>query len=253
MNVDAFVTLEIRGHAALIRFNRPEQLNAMNSRMIEQLCEALVAAGAAQDAKVIVLGGHGKSFMAGADIKEYAELTEETFADFQRRGARVYALIEQLPKLVVAAVNGYALGGGFEIALASDLIVAHTEARLGLPEIRLGLLPGGGGTQRLMRKLPYNRALELLVTGAARQATQWHEWGVVNVLSEGDAVEAALDWCQRFAEASPPALAQAKRLVRAARDLSFADGLAKEYEALRSLHQTPYAKARIDEFARRGG
>jgi enoyl-CoA hydratase/carnithine racemase len=252
MNNDTFVTLEIRDHVALVRFNRPEQLNAMNSRMIAQLCDALVAADAEAGVKVIVLGGHGSSFMAGADIKEYAALTEDTFAGFQRRGARVYALIEQSPKLVVAAVNGYALGGGFEIALASDLIVAHAEAKLGLPEIRLGLLPGGGGTQRLMRKLPANRALELLVTGAARTAEQWHDWGVVNVVSEGDAVEAAIGWCQRFAEASPEALAHAKRLTRAARDLPFADGLAQEYEALRELHRTPYAKARIDEFARRG-
>jgi len=249
---DLFVTYEIRGHAALIRFNRPGQMNAMNSRMIDQICAALAEAGAAPGVRLIVLAGHGKSFMAGADIKEYAQLTEATFADFQRSGARIYAMIESSPKLVVAAVNGYALGGGFEIALASDLIVANADAKLGLPEIRLGLVPGGGGTQRLLRKLPYNRALELLVTGAARQATQWHEWGVVNVLTEGDAVEAAIDWCSRFAESSPDALAQAKRLARAARDRSFADGLAEEYEALRALHQTPYAQARIQEFARRG-
>lgn len=247
---ESFVTSERRGHAGLIRFNRPGQLNAMNTAMIEQLCDAIAAASADASLKVIILAGHGDSFMAGADIKEYAQLTEVTFADFQRRGARIYELIEECDKVVVAAVNGYALGGGFEIALASDLIVARNDAKLGLPEIRLGLVPGGGGTQRLMRKLPQNRALELLLTGNARAAMQWHEWGVVNVLSQDDAVAAALDWCQRFADSSPEALACVKRLARAARDLPFADGLAAEYEALRTLHRTPYAKARIYEFAR---
>ena len=245
-----FITYELRGAAALIRFNRPEQLNAMNSRMIRQICEAIARADAAPEARIIVLGGHGTSFMAGADIKEYAQLTDQTFAEFQRQGARIYSMIEDSSKLVVAAVNGHALGGGFEIALASDLIVANAQARLGLPEIRLGLVPGGGGTQRLVRKLPYNRALELLVTGAAREATQWHEWGVVNVIAEGDAVEAALAWCGRFAESSPEALAQAKRLARAARDRQFAAGLEEEYEALRLLHRTPYAQAHIEAFAR---
>lgn len=245
------VTSSVSDHVATILFNRPAQLNAMNSRMIDALCDALAEASANPQVKVVILGGHGTSFMAGADIKEYAQLNPQSFADFQERGARVYELIEQADKVVVAAVNGYALGGGFEIALAADLVVAQRDAKLGLPESRLGLVPGGGGTQRLLRKLPYNRAVELLMTGAARPAPLWHEWGVVNVLAEGDALEAARQWCERLAEASLPALVALKRLARDARDLPFDAGLARERQALNALHETPYALARIDEFARK--
>ena len=147
------ITVERRGTVALLTFARPDQLNAMSGAMVEEIVAAIANTERDDTARALVLRGAGGNFMAGADIKAYAQQSAEAFRDFQESAGRIYGALESLAKPVIAAIEGYALGGGFEIALSADLIVAHPDAKLGLPEVKLGLVPGGGGTQRLARKL----------------------------------------------------------------------------------------------------
>jgi len=249
---DASIEVEVNQGLALLRFNRPEQLNAITSAMQSALIEALDRAEADANVAAIVLTGNGRAFMAGADLKEYAALDAAGFRAFQARGRRVYERVEQNRKLVVAAVNGYALGGGFEMVLAADLVVARRGIKLGLPEVKLGLVPGGGGTQRLARKIGPNRALELLVTGQPRSAEELSEWGLVNRLTDDDVVSAARAMLSPVLEHPIEAVMQLKHLLRLSQQVPLGEGLDREAEVLQSLFEnSPTAQAKIREFAGR--
>jgi enoyl-CoA hydratase/carnithine racemase len=176
------IKLEVSDKVAWIIFNRPDQLNAMNALMMNEIVDALekVNTMPGEEASVCVITGEGKAFMAGADIKEYAQQTSADFDTFQTKGRSLYATIEGNSKPVIAAVNGYAFGGGFEIALACDMMVASAYAKFALPEIGLNLIPGGGGTQRLPQKLGINLANELLMTGKVVTADWLLQRGLVN-------------------------------------------------------------------------
>ncbi len=250
---DTSIEMEVSQRVALLRFNRPEQLNAITSAMQSALIDALERAEADENVAAIMLTGNGRAFMAGADLKEYAALDASGFRAFQARGRQVYERVQQNRKLVVAAVNGYALGGGFEMVLAADLVVARRGAKLGLPEVKLGLVPGGGGTQRLARKVGPNRALELLVTGQARSAEELNEWGLVNRLAEDDVVSAAQAFLAPVLEHPTEAVIELKRLLRLSQELPLDEGLDREAEVLQSLFEgSPTAQAKIREFASRG-
>ena len=189
--------------------------------------------------------------MAGADIKEYAGQSEPAFDDFQSRGRRMYAAIEENPKPVIAAVNGYALGGGFELLLCCDLVIASRDAKMGLPEIRLALVPGGGGTQRSVARLGRNRANYLLLTGAVFPAANFAEWGLVNeIVDPAHLMARVLALATDIAAAPPEATAGLKTLTRFAEtggDL--ADGLDREGELVRRLFRSDIAKRRVRAFA----
>lgn len=174
--------LEVKERVAWIVFDRAGQLNAMNALMMNEIISALTYVNSAPSEKIgaCVLTGEGRAFMAGADLKEYARQSNSEFDAFQTKGRDLYAAIEGNAKPVVAAVNGYAFGGGFEIALACDMIIASQWAKFALPEILLALIPGGGGTQRLPMKLGRNLANELLMTGKTVNAQWLLERGVVN-------------------------------------------------------------------------
>jgi len=161
------IIFNIEDKIAWLKFNRPQQLNAMNSDMMNEIIDALkkIDAASADHIRVAVITGIGKAFMAGADIKEYASQTEAQFNDFQKNGRNVYTLIEENSKPVIAAINGFAFGGGLEIALACDMIVAAEGAKMGLPEILLNLIPGGGGAIRLAKKIGVNRTNEIVMGG----------------------------------------------------------------------------------------
>ena len=146
-------TLTLENRLAIVRFDRPDQLNAISTAMQIALISELDRLERDPKVAAIVLTGNGRAFMAGADLKEYATFDADGFRDFQARGRKVYERVERNHKLVVAAVNGYALGGGFEMVLAAHLVVARRGAKMGLPEVNLGLVPGGGGTQRLAKKI----------------------------------------------------------------------------------------------------
>jgi len=183
-----FIKYKVFNRVAWIRFNRPDQLNAMNRQMMDEIIESLKVVNDANDIEiaVAVVTGEGKAFMAGADIKEYAQQTKEEFEAFQSMGRTLYAAIEENSKPIIAAVNGYAFGGGFEIALACDMILCKQYAKFGLPEINLNLIPGGGGTQRLTRKIGSNLANEIIMTGRAVTAEQMWARGVVNHIYKKD-------------------------------------------------------------------
>ncbi len=244
------ITWQVDGAVGTLTFNRPERLNAMGRRMMDEIITCLEDSARDSSVRVLVLTGAGKAFMAGADIKEYAAASDEEFRAFQQRGAALYAALERHPCPCIAAVRGYALGGGFEIALACDLVYASESARFGLPEIKLALVPGGGGTQRLPRKIGINRSKELLMSGRAASAAEMHEWGVVNtVFSDEEYDSGVRELAAKLADREPAALAKLKELVGRAAPPPEAEALAAEQAALLELAQSDEARRRIREFA----
>jgi len=175
------LTVERDGAVAIVTVNRPKVLNALNNATLTELAAAMTALGAAGDIRCVVLTGAGdKSFVAGADINELATQSPVGGREYALKGQQALDTIEHLGKPVIAAINGYALGGGCELAMACTLRIAADTARLGQPEINLGLIPGFGGTQRLARLVGSGRALEWLLTGDQISAAEAHRIGLVN-------------------------------------------------------------------------
>ena len=175
------ILCEINEGIALVTVNRPESLNALNSQVLAELECVLYGIELDNDAQVVIITGAGeKAFVAGADIKEMAAMTSYQGHQFSLRGQRLMLFIEKMTKPVIAAVNGYALGGGLELALACDVIYASDDARFGFPEVTLGIIPGFGGTQNLARLIGPNRAKELVLSGRIIPAAKAAAWGIVN-------------------------------------------------------------------------
>lgn len=204
---------ERAGHIAVIRLNRPEALNAVNAALSTAAGEALERAAADPEVRVVVVTGNGRAFCAGADLKELAagrsvaapEHPEWGFAGIVRHW---------IDKPLIAAVNGYAMGGGTEIALACDLVVAAEDARLGLPEVKRGLIAAAGGVVRLQRQIPLKRALQMALTGDAVDVQEAAEWGLVNVVARpGAALEEAMVLAQRIAANAPLSVQHTKRVM----------------------------------------
>ena len=183
------IIFEVENKIATIFFNRPKALNALNNALFDELNQALDQVEQNPDIRVLILTGAGdKAFVAGADILELNQMNPLQAKYFSRKGQKIFSKIEALPIPAIAAVNGYALGGGSEAALACDFIYASEKAVFGLPEINLGLIPGFGGTQRLARKLGINRAKEMIFTGQNINADQAREFGLVNRVCAPDAL-----------------------------------------------------------------
>ena len=175
------VVLETEGPLAILKVNRPKALNALNSATLEEILSAARELDAAPQIKVVIVtGGGDKAFIAGADIVEMKDMTPTQAVAFSHRGHIALSALENMQKPVIAAVNGYALGGGFEVALACDIIYAAEKARLGFPEVTLGIFPGFGGTQRLPRLIGKGKAKELIYTGKMVTAQEAFEMGIVN-------------------------------------------------------------------------
>jgi enoyl-CoA hydratase len=181
------ILIDIVDGIGVVTINRPQVLNALNSEVVEALQSALREVERNADVKVVVITGAGeKAFVAGGDIKEMSAMDPAAARAFSRRGHRLITFMEQMTKPIIAAVNGYALGGGLELALACDFIYASETARLGLPEVTLGAIPGFGGTQNLPRLIGPNRAKELIFSGRQLTAQQAREWGLVNEVAPAD-------------------------------------------------------------------
>lgn len=195
------------GAIAIVTINRPKVLNALNTATMEELTKAFAELGADDSVRAIVLTGGGeKSFVAGADINELAVQTPVGGRDHAQRGQRVLDAIESLGKPVIAAINGFAFGGGCELAMACTLRVAADTAKLGQPEINLGLIPGYAGTQRLTRLVGRGVAMEILLTGDAISAAEAHRIGLVNrVVPAGDLMTEAKKLAQQLASKAPVA------------------------------------------------
>jgi enoyl-CoA hydratase len=229
---------------ATITFHRPKALNALNQALLAEWSQALDAIAAEEDIRVLILTGAGeKSFVAGADIAELATYTPLQAKIFSRAGHSVIAKLQELPIAVIAAVNGFALGGGSEIALACDFIYASENARFGLPEITLGLIPGFGGTQRLPRLIGANRAKELIFTGKMISANEAAQIGLVNkVVAPGALMEEVLKTARDIAAKGRVSLREAKQAVNRGLDADLATGCSLETDAFALTLASPDAK-----------
>jgi enoyl-CoA hydratase len=239
-----------RGSALVLTFNRPGKLNAISSPMLRELDRRLGEAEADPEVRSLVLTGAGeRAFVAGADIAEYAGADHEAFVRYQAESRRLFSWLDEFGKPVIGAVNGYALGGGFEIALCCDLLVASTAARFGLPEGLLGLSPGGGGTQRLTRAAGPFVAADVLLAGRRLTAEDAYRLGLVaEVVEPGRLLGAALDKAGQVARVAPLAARAMLSLVRTAMEAPLADGLGREQDALAGLHRTADAAEGIRAF-----
>jgi enoyl-CoA hydratase len=241
---------ERRGASVLLTFNRPDKLNALSMPLLQELERRLDAAEAQRDVRVVILTGAGeKAFVAGADIAEYAELDEVAFDEYQRLSRRVFSRIDGFGKPVIGAINGYALGGGFEIALCCDVLIASHNARFGLPEGLIGLSPGGGGTQRLTRAVGPFVAADVLLSTRRLSADEAVRVGLVSeVVKVEDLLPRAVEKADAMTKVAPLATAELLRLVDVAGDAPLEEGLTLEQEALARLRRTADATEGITAF-----
>lgn len=218
------ILVENNNKIARITINRPNQLNALNKETIGELHTALSAANDDASIGVIILTGSGeKSFVAGADIKEFADFSIAQGGELAQNGQKtLFSFIENFSKPVIAAVNGFALGGGLELAMASHIRVASSNARMGLPEVSLGVIPGYGGTQRLAQLVGKGKANEMVFTAGMIKADEALEWGLVNyVVEQEDLLTKAEEIAGKILANSPMAIASAIRAINA----NFEDGV----------------------------
>lgn len=243
------VELTRQGSCALLTLNRPEALNALSFEILREIGAAFDEVAGWNDVRALLIIGAGdKAFCAGADIKE---LRNRSLMD-QKRGAElgqaVFAKLDTLPVASVALVNGYAFGGGSELALACSFRLASPNAVFGLPEVKLGLIPGYGGTQRLPRLVGEARALEIIMTGRNVKADEAERIGLVNAVVEGDLLQAGLDFAGRFTRYSLPVLDLARRAVQRAGDLPLTEGLRVEAELSTLAYRTADAEEGMAAF-----
>ncbi len=210
--------VDVEDHIATVSINRPDKHNALSMQMIGELDELFVSLQEDEEVGGVVITGVGqKAFAAGADISELHNLRFRSGERVSERGQAALSRIESSGKPVIAAVEGYALGGGCELALAAHLRVASAQASFGLPELGLGLMPGYGGTQRLPRLIGKGRALELILDGNPVDAARAYEIGLVNkVVGEGETVEASRKWLKHIIKKAPIAISMAIRSIHAA-------------------------------------
>lgn len=207
------IRLEVDGAIATLTLDRPKALNALNSKTFLEM-ESALSSLPPQARALIVTGAGEKAFVAGADIAEMANISAPQAREFSALGHRVFLQLESLPIPTIAAVNGFALGGGLELALACDLIYASEKARLGMPEVKLGLIPGFGGTQRLARLLGKMRAKELMFTADQLDAARAKEVGLVlEVLPPERLLAHCREVAEKILQNGPLAVSQAKRVV----------------------------------------
>jgi enoyl-CoA hydratase len=232
------VELSRRQEFAIITLNRPEALNALSFKIVDEIGKAIDEA-AAGDARALLFTGAGdRAFSAGADI---TELMGRGLGDQKAgamRGQRTFAKLDHIPQPSVAVINGYAFGGGMELALACNFRLGTANAKVGLPEIKLGLIPGYGGTIRLPRLIGEGRALELVMTGRTVEAEEAERIGLVNRLIEGDPIEAAMAFAREFTGYSMPALGLARESVMRALDVPVLEGLKIEADLNTLAFQT---------------
>ena len=246
------VRVETDGGVATIRLDRPP-MNAINSEVQEQLRAAAAAVSADPDVRAVVIYGGEKVFAAGADVKEFSALSH---ADMVRDAARVMSSIDslaQIPKPVIAAVTGYALGGGCELALTADFRVAADDAKLGQPEILLGIIPGMGGTQRLPRLVGPAKAKDLIFTGRFVDAQEALAIGLVDVVvPAAEVYETAVKMARKFAKGPALALAAAKAAIDGGLDGDLATGLRLESHLFASVFATEDREIGIASFIESG-
>jgi enoyl-CoA hydratase len=243
------ILTETRGRVGLITLHRPKALNALCDRIMGELGEALRAYDADAGIGAIVITGSEKAFAAGADIKEMKDRAYPAvyFDDFI---AKRWETVLTIQKPVIAAVAGFALGGGCELAMMCDLIVAADNARFGQPEINLGIIPGAGGTQRLIRAVGKSKAMDMILTGRMMDAAEAERASLVTrVVPVGDLVDEAVKMGEKIASLSAPSVAMAKEAVNAAFEMTLKEGVRFERRLFHSLFSTEDQKEGMAAFA----
>lgn len=243
------VRLAVRDDCAVLTLDRPEALNALSFAVIDELADAFAKVATMAVRALVITGAGEKAFCAGADIKELRGRDMAAQRRDAERGQAVFAMLDTLPVASVAAINGYAFGGGLELALACTFRVATRNAKMGLPEIKLGLIPGYGGTQRLPRAIGEARALEMILTGRTVTAEEAERIGLVNRLADGDAVEAGLAFARDFTVYGLPALRLARDATRRALDHPVHEGLRLEADLSTLAFRTADAEEGMAAFA----
>jgi enoyl-CoA hydratase / 3-hydroxyacyl-CoA dehydrogenase len=243
------VLLDVQGHVAIVTIDRPEALNALNPKVLREIGEVFDQVANRKEIRVAILTGTGKSFVAGADIRAMANQTAIESLGMTNLGQRVVRQIELLPKPVIAAINGFAFGGGCEIALACDMILAGEGAQFALPEVGLGIHPGFGGTQRLPRLVGPARAKELIFTGDRINALQAEKIGLVNkVVKDAELMPEALRIARKIAEMAPLAVGLAKDAVNRGLETDLDSGLALETNSVTLTFATQDQKEGMKAF-----
>ena len=244
------VLVERQGAIAIITINRPEKLNALNDAVFAGLRRVLDAMESDASVKVLIITGAGqKAFVAGADIERLAQMDTTEAFEQMTSGHRLFLRIREYPKPSIAMVNGYALGGGFELALSCDMMVVSESAVFGFPEINLDTMPGWGGTQLAPRKMGSNRAMEMVLTGRHYSAAECHQFGFINRLVPAPQLRsAAVELATSIAQKNSFALEMAKNAVHQADALDLSAGM--RYEALSYVtnFSVPHAKAGLIAF-----
>ena len=231
--------LKKEDNIAIITMDRPEALNAINSKVLSDLNNIICEIEKDDKVKAVIITGEGKSFVAGADIKEMMTKSPIEAREFTYLGQNVFKALENLNKPTIAAINGVALGGGCELALACDIIIASKKARLGFPEVGLGIHPGFGGTQRLPRLIGKSRAKQLIFTADILNAQQAERMGLVNrVVPPELLIEKAKDIAKKIARQAPIAIRQAKSAINKGSEMDLNTGLDFEVESVSMTFST---------------
>ncbi|HSK67306.1 MAG TPA: enoyl-CoA hydratase-related protein [Anaerolineales bacterium] len=233
MNYETILT-ETRSRVGLVTLNRPQAMNALNNRLMGELMDALASFDRNDDIRVMVITGNEKAFAAGADIKEMADKSIGEMMD--RDHIAVFGRIRTIRKPVIAAVSGWALGGGCEVALSCDMIVASDSARFGLPEVTIGVIPGAGGTQRLTRAVGKAIAMEMILNNRTLTAQEALQFGLVNHLATVETyLEEALKLANEVASRAPLAIRAAKKMINQAYERTLSEGLKEEKQEFYNL------------------
>jgi enoyl-CoA hydratase/carnithine racemase len=242
------VSLSVEGPVATVRINRPEALNALNSVVVKELVRAFDILDADDSVRCAVLTGSDRAFCAGADVKEMANLSAAEMASGDHLRP-VWERAASFRKPLIAALSGYALGGGLELAMCCDIIVASEGTKLGQPEINIGIIPGGTGTQRLARAVGKYKAMEMILTGGSVSAEEAKSLGLVNrVVQPGKYLEEALKLASEIASKAPLAARSAKRAVTASQERGLSEGIEVERKFFYELFDTEDKKEGMAAF-----
>lgn len=243
------IVVEKRDVIGIIKMNRPESLNALNIETLGEIRDVVTSLNTDDDVKVLIFTGEGKAFIAGADIKQMKDMNEDEAREFCNLGQKIFDIIENLDKPVIAAVNGFALGGGCELAMACDIRIASEYAKFGQPEVNLGVIPGFGGTQRLPRLVGKGIAKQLIFTGDIIDAETALRIGLVNkIVTAENLIDDTIMMAQKIASRGPAAILIAKSVINRGLDTDLAQGLVIERDGFVQCVASGEAKEGMEAF-----
>jgi enoyl-CoA hydratase len=244
------LTIETKDSFRILTINRPEALNALSNAVLTDLQAAISSLREDQTVRGLIVTGSGeKAFVAGADIGEFTSIPDKEAKAFAERGQKLFSQLESLPFCSIAAVNGFALGGGLELALSCDFIIASENAKLGLPEVGLGLIPGYGGTQRIARALGPHLAKRIVLSGEMFSATQMRDFGLIaEVVPQPQLIGRSLEVLKTISQKSPQAVALAKQAIMESFEGNSANGYSTEAKLFHEAFNTENRKEGVTAF-----